>query len=70
MRRFARNPGNQPVTVAVLQHQRGKHVPIPRGKAMHIMAIKPVALQALVEKILVLIEMARIGRYIDRNDSC
>ena len=45
----------------MLQHQRRKHMPVSRSKAMHIMAVEPVALQSLVEKILVLIEMARVG---------
>ena len=47
------------------EHQRGKHVAVPRGKAVHVLMIQAFALQAFVKEVLVGIEVRGVGRVDD-----
>ena len=61
MRRFPCRACHKPITVTMRQHQRRKHMPVTRGHPVNILTVIAFALQALVQKFLVLIEIARVS---------
>ena len=61
MRGFAGRPGDQTVAMAMLQHQRRKDMAVAGRQTMNIVAVKAFTLQALIEELFVLIEVAAVG---------